>query len=71
MRKTSILVFETTHMTLKAEQILKDNKLSNMIVPKPKGVKSRCGVALKVYNKDLSKIESLLANHNLTYKAIG
>ena len=65
VRKTLLLVFDSTHLTMKAEDLLKKNKISNMIVPKPKGVESRCGVALKVYEDDLSKITSLLKKNNI------
>jgi len=65
VRKTLLLVFDSTHLTMKAEDFLKKNKISNMIVPKPKGVESRCGVALKVYEDDLSKITSLLKKNTI------
>ncbi len=65
VRKTLLLVFDSTHLTMKAEDLLKKNKISNMIVPKPKGVESRCGVALKVYEDDLSKITSLLKKNTI------
>jgi len=67
VKKSVILIFDSTHITMKAEEIIKKNKISNMIVPKPKGIESRCGVALKVYESDLPKIKSLLWGQVLKY----
>lgn len=65
MKKSVLLIFDSTHFTMKAEEIIKRSRISNMIVPKPKGIESRCGVALKVYESDLSKITSLLKKNRI------
>ena len=49
------LLFETTHMTMKAERILKGEGIPFRLFPKPKSVLSECGIIVKVFENDLQK----------------
>ena len=70
MKSKAVLVFSTTHMTLKAEEILKNGKIPNMVIPKPEGAKSKCGMALSIYEDDLKRARKLLKNKTITHFAV-
>ncbi|MBI5374377.1 MAG: DUF3343 domain-containing protein [Candidatus Schekmanbacteria bacterium] len=65
MKSKAVLVFSTTHMTLKAEEILKNRKIPNMVIPKPESAKSKCGMALRIYEEDLTRVKDLLRKENI------
>jgi len=53
--KGSFLVFATTHLTMKAEEILKNAGIPLRLFPKPRKVISECGLVIKVLNVDLER----------------
>ena len=44
----TVFTFVSTHHALKAEQVLKQEKLKSMIIPVPRKVSSLCGLAIRV-----------------------
>ncbi len=62
----TVFTFVSTHHALKAEQVLKQEKLKSMIIPVPRRVSSLCGLAIRV-DKDLRAA----AEDVLRAKAVG
>jgi len=44
----SILIFESTHKVLKAEQLLIENNIKCDIIPTPKELSSACGISIRL-----------------------
>lgn len=65
MGKEIILIFDSTHGTLQAERILKENKIRNRIVPKPREISASCGVGLIVFEKDVVEAVKLLESQKI------
>lgn len=60
-----MVVFPTTHMTLKAERILERFHLSYRTVLKPRKISSECGLAIRVDNADVRPCRDALLSDNL------
>lgn len=54
-----ILILETTHQTMAAEDMLKKQRIWHDIVPRPKRAKSKCGLAIKIHAEDEKRIKGL------------
>ena len=66
----TFLVFETTHLTMKAEKILKDEGVPFRLFPKPRSVISECGIIVKVLEEDLARIKGLCEKEGLKFKYV-
>jgi hypothetical protein len=58
--KNLVIVFPTTHLTLKAESILEQAEVMHRTVMKPRKISSDCGLAIRVNDGDLQHIRDLL-----------
>jgi hypothetical protein len=65
----TFLVFETTHLTMKAESILKDAGIPVRLFPKPRKVISECGLIVKVLDRDLDAAKGLLEGRGVKIKS--
>ena len=65
-----VLIFESTHHVLKAEQILIRHMFCFDIIPTPKHISSDCGMSIRFDPKisDTEEIKQILDCQNLTYK---
>lgn len=68
--KGTFLVFETTHLTMKAEKILKAEGIPFRLFPKPRSVISECGIIVKVLEEDLARASQVCKGEGLTMKDI-
>jgi len=68
--KGPFLLFETTHLTMKAEAIFKKNNIPNMLFPKPKKAISECGLVVKVLEEDLERARELCKNNGIQIKEL-
>ncbi len=50
----TVFTFVSTHHALKAERVLKQEKIKPLIIPVPRQVSSLCGLAIRV-DKDLRR----------------
>ncbi|MFQ5976262.1 MAG: DUF3343 domain-containing protein [Candidatus Hydrothermarchaeales archaeon] len=66
----AIVVFNTTHQTLKAEKLLKSLGIRIRPVPKPTWISSACGLALEFYLRDQEEILSLCQKNSLDLQGI-
>ncbi len=62
------LVFETTHLTMKAEKILKEADIPHRLFPKPKSVISECGLVIKVLEEDLERAVEICKGRGVAAK---
>ena len=67
--KDVVVVFPTTHLTLKAESILEKSEVEHRTVMKPRKISSDCGLAIRIHNGDLNHTRDLLAEASV--KTIG
>ncbi len=68
--KKILLTFASIHYVLKAEKIIKKQGLFTDMIPVPKEISSDCGMALLIYEKDLTEIKSLLNEKGLKPEGI-
>lgn len=66
----TFLVFETTHLTMKAEKILKAEGIPFRLFPKPRSVISECGIIVKVLEENLARASQVCKDKGLTIKDI-
>ena len=67
------IVFNSTHQVLRAEKVLKENKIKTEVIPLPgqftnKGVD--CGIALQINDSLKHLAEEVLAAYKVDYKGI-
>jgi len=65
----TFLVFETTHLTMKAESVLKEAGIPVRLFPKPRKVISECGLIIKVLDVDLDAAKNLLEGKGVRIKS--
>jgi hypothetical protein len=65
--KTAILLFESVHKVLKAEQVLITNQILHEIIPTPRDVSSSCGISIRVNIAmvDVNMVHSLLQQNGI------
>jgi len=65
-----MLLFGTTHLTMKAEDLLKKNNIPNMLFPKPKKAVSECGIVVKLFESDLERARELCEDSGIEIKEV-
>ena len=68
--KEPMLLFETTHLTMKAEDLFRKNNIPNMLFPKPKKAISECGLVVKLFESDLEAARSLCEDNGIEIKEV-
>jgi hypothetical protein len=64
-----ILIFESIHQVMKAEQLLLADHINCDIIPTPKEFSSDCGMSIRINDSgDMEKIRSLLLTNNLNFQ---
>jgi hypothetical protein len=61
-----VIVFPTTHLTLKAETVLEQTGVKHRTVMKPRKISSDCGLAIRIDADDLQRIRELLEGNSLS-----
>jgi hypothetical protein len=64
----SIVVFDTTHHALWAEEVARDQGIAVEVVPAPEGAAAKCGMALEVTSASLEDLKGLLAKEGIPFK---
>ena len=67
MDKSKLLAFESTHDSLKAEDIILSAGLKVNPIPLPKNISSKCGLGLKVLENSLERVVDLLQESDIEY----
>jgi hypothetical protein len=63
-----IVVFDSTHHALWAEELAKEKGFAVEVVPAPAGASAKCGMALEVLEERLEELKSILAQEGIPYK---
>lgn len=61
-----MVVFPTTHLTLKAEKTLERQQIRHRTVMKPRKISSDCGLALRIAEDDVEECRKTLVSADLT-----
>jgi hypothetical protein len=56
-----VAIFNSVHRVMKAEKILKGEKLPILLIPAPRSLSSDCGLAIRYAAADRGRVEALLA----------
>lgn len=65
---SKILVFDTTHHAMWAEEIAREQGVAVEVIPAPKGVDAKCGMALEVLPDSLENLQALLNQEGIPFK---
>ena len=63
-----LVVFDTTHHALWAEEVARDKGIDVEVVPAPEGVDAKCGMALEVVTEQYDDLKNALASESIPFK---
>jgi len=63
-----IIVFDTTHHALWAEEVAQEKGFAVEVVPAPEGVDARCGMALEVLEESFDELKAVFAQEGIPFK---
>jgi hypothetical protein len=63
-----IVVFDTTHNALWAEEVARDRGIAVEIVPAPEGVDAKCGMALEVLSESYDRLKEALSGEGVPFR---
>lgn len=63
-----IVVFDTTHHALWAEEVARAKGFAVEVVPAPEGVDAKCGMALEVLEETFEELQAILAQEGIPFK---
>jgi hypothetical protein len=66
--KNKVLVFDTTHHAMWAEEVAREQGVAVEVVPAPEGVDAKCGMALEVLPESLDDLQSMLSKEGIPFK---
>ena len=56
-----VAIFNSVHRVMKAEKLLKGERLPILLIPAPRALSADCGLAIRYAAADRERIEALLA----------
>jgi hypothetical protein len=62
-----ILIFDTTHHAMWAEELAKEQNLAVEVVPAPEGVDAKCGMALEVLPDAFDDLQTILQKEGVPF----
>lgn len=65
-----VIVFESTHYAILAEQFFKDEGYTFAIIPTPREITHSCGLSIKFGEEELEKIKESLDESTIIIKGI-
>ena len=61
-----VAIFLSVHKVMKAEKILKKEKMEMLLIPVPRQLTSDCGLAIRYAETERVEIEAILTRENLS-----
>lgn len=61
----NVISFESTHMAIKSEKLLLEEKLDIRVIPVPREITASCGLALKVELSSYDRAREVLKKNNI------
>lgn len=68
MSANRILIFDTTHHAMWAEELAKEQNLAVEVVPAPEDVDAKCGMALEVLPDAFDNLQTILQKEGVPFK---
>ena len=68
MSNARILVFETTHHALWAEEVARDMRLGVQVVPAPAASRAGCDLAIEALDEDLAALLEALRERAIVFR---
>lgn len=65
-----VAIFNSVHRVMKAEKLLKGDKIPMLLIPAPRALTSDCGLAIRYAESDRDTVETLLATSSLNPEEI-
>ena len=65
-----VAIFNSVHRVMKAEKLLKSEKIPMLLIPAPRALTSDCGLAIRYADSDRDRVEALLASASLNPEEI-
>ena len=62
----AVVVFPTTHLTLKAEKVFEKETIRHRIIMKPRRISSDCGLAIRIAIDDVQRCRETIVSVGLT-----
>lgn len=62
-----LLAFDSTHESLKAEDILMAKNIAVNPIPIPRSLRIDCSLGLRIKDNDMEKTEEILKKENINY----
>ncbi|MCK4718123.1 MAG: DUF3343 domain-containing protein [Thermoplasmata archaeon] len=69
-KKYSVVLFYSTSLAMRAENVAKSAHVSVKLIPTPRHLSSDCGIALRFHVKDEEKITKALRTAKVDYDQI-
>lgn len=63
-----VLVFDTTHHAMWAEEVAKEHGMPVEVIPAPEDVDAKCGMALEVLPEAFQQLQDVLKTEGIPYK---
>ena len=63
-----IVIFDTTHHALWAEEVAREKGFAVEVVPAPEGVDAKCGMALEVLPDTFDALQNVLTQEGIPFK---
>jgi hypothetical protein len=63
-----ILIFDTTHHAMWAEELAKEQGLPVEVIPAPEDVDAKCGMALEVLAEAFDNLQTILQQEGVPFK---
>lgn len=60
-----VAIFNSIHKVMKAEKLLKQERIPMLLIPAPRSLSSDCGLAIRYGAADRQQLESLLSAASL------
>ncbi len=69
-KEFSILLFQSIHQVMRAENIISKNGFSYQIIPVPSEYSSECGMCIEIDSLNTAPITTELQNYNIEPKVV-
>lgn len=70
MTEWAVVIFRSTHLALRAEDVVKKAGLEARLIPAPRHLSHDCGVALRVGISDVECVAAALTESRVEYEHI-
>jgi hypothetical protein len=65
-----VAIFNSVHRVMKAEKLLKEQKLPILLIPAPRALSSDCGLAIRYAAAEMTRVEGVLHGAGLAPEEI-